>query len=76
MDDGHKTKSGYILNIHSFSLEECSMLCNVLFEKFNLKTSIQKDRGFYRLYIAAESALLFKSLIEPHLVSCMNYKLI
>jgi hypothetical protein len=58
MDDGHKTKSGYILNTHSFSLEECIILCNFLSEKFNLKVSIQKDHGSIRLYIAAESAFV------------------
>jgi hypothetical protein len=45
MDDGHKTKFGYVLNTQSFTLEECSFLSNLLNKKFNLLVSIHIDHG-------------------------------
>jgi len=78
MDDGSKTNSGYRLATNCFSLTEINFLQNLLFVKFNLKTTKQSsglNKG-YIIYIKAESKNLFISLIQEHLHNCMKYKLI
>lgn len=77
MDDGSKTKSGYRLATNNFSLNDIEFLCNLLFNKFNLITSIQLtglNKG-YIIYIKSNSKNTFTSLIFPYIHPCMKYKL-
>jgi len=74
MDDGSKYKDygGYLLCTHSFSKEDLDIIQNVLYNKFNINTSINSQNG---LYVLSDSKLAFKKLIEPYIVESMKYKL-
>lgn len=82
MDDG-STKSrqskGLILNTHSFSLAEVTLLCGVLGDKFGLRATPRPQRlasGAVRhqIYISGESYKVARELILPHLLPEMMYK--
>lgn len=72
MDDGCKSKSGYVIATMCFTLEELQQFQKFLKNKFNLTTSIHKNKT---LYIRACSKDLFISLISPFVCNCMKYKI-
>jgi len=84
MDDGHlKLSKGCInysveLCTDSFSYEDHLLLKEVLFEKFNINSSIiniKKSPMQYRLRIGTESSKTFFDLIAPYVCKNMEYKI-
>lgn len=77
MDDGNQTSDHktYYLNTQGFQKSESDTLCELLKEKFNIIASVHKDKGYWRIYIWRESALAFKTLIEPYVQECFAYRL-
>jgi ubiquinol-cytochrome c reductase cytochrome b subunit len=53
MDDGGKVGSGLKLSTNSFAYSDCLFLTKLLFDKFNLKSSIQSTgvKNQYNIYI-------------------------
>ncbi len=43
--------------------------------KFNLKTTINKDKQWWRLYIGTKSQDDFTRLVSPYIIEAMRYKL-
>jgi hypothetical protein len=78
MDDGNQTsdKLTYCINTQGFKQHESQMLCNVLKEKYNITASLNKDKDSWRIYIWRESAVSFRTLVEPYVLSCFHYRLI
>lgn len=82
MDDGNNESLGGVrLNTQSFTYEDISFLCKVLFNKYNLVCSINKakiskktNKQMYVLYIKKESKPLLQKLVLPFLVPSMYYK--
>jgi hypothetical protein len=74
MDDGSKTRSGYVFSTNCFSLEEVIKLCDNLLH-FNIITTITKVRDSYIIYVKAESVKTFNKLILPYMCESMLYKL-
>ena len=79
MDDGsfksakHRT---YIIHTLGYSRNELEDVQQILFSKFDLHTSLHKQKKKYlRLYIQSQSAGKFKKLIEPYMLPSMKYKL-
>lgn len=72
MDDGSKTSAGYVLCTNCFSVEELTQFQKFLKDKFNLDTILRKEN---MLYIRAKSVQTFNTLVEPHILPCMKYKL-
>ena len=75
MDDGSRTKCGYILSTNSFSLEEVDKICDI-FLNFNIKTNVHRSKDKYQIYIKAESVETFNKLILPYMCDSMLYKVI
>ena len=77
MDDGSKTMDGLKLSTNSFSYSECILLVKVLYDNFNLKTSIQSAgvENQYVIYIWKESMPLLNEIILSYVHSSMKYKL-
>lgn len=73
MDDGDNHKSGYILNTSGFTLEDVKVLQAVLYDNWELETSIHSRN---RLYIRSSSRNKFLSLIRPHFHNSMLYKIV
>jgi hypothetical protein len=82
MDDGGKLdynlnskNQSIVLNTHSFSELEVLDMINDLNLKFNLNCEIRSNKGKKIIVIKSISYSLFRSLIDPYIISEMKYKL-
>lgn len=79
MDDGgynlNRYKVDYLLHTHGFTVNDCEVLCKALKSCFNIKATLQSDKGKKRIFITAERRDLFKKLISPYILDCFKYKL-
>lgn len=77
MDDGARVKSGLKLCTNSFTYQDCRRLSNILFDKYELKTTVQSAgvTNQYHIYIWTSSMPLLRNLVRPYMVSSMLYKL-
>lgn len=75
-DDGSKLKEGAKIATNCFTLLEVQFLCNILYQKYNLIATPQKDgkQGF-TLYINKKSMPVFSNLIKPYMKKSLHYKL-
>ena len=72
MDDGSKASCGYDIATMCFTEVEILKFRKFLFNKFNLETTMPKDK---RIHIRAKSKNHFKELILPYMHKTMLYKL-
>ena len=73
MDDGNKPNPyGYLLCTNSFSFEDLKKIKTFFKIKFNIDTTIHKNK---LIYITAQGKKIFKKLIEPYMETSMLYKL-
>ena len=79
MDDGSiksSKHSNVLFHTLGYDKKELDKLQLVMLKKFNLKTSLHKQKqNHWRIYIASESMTHFKSLVEPYILPSMMYKL-
>ena len=84
MDDGsldYRVKYHYSFSFStdSFSEPDVRLLQELLFEKFGVKSNIQmvlcRGKKYTRLYVGKEGRDNFLSIVEPHILSCFDYKL-
>lgn len=78
MDDGSRHNNGLHLNVYNFNSASVQLLLNVLGNKYNLKCSLHAHSahgGKVRIYIFEESMLQLRSLVSPHMVPSMLYKI-
>ena len=79
MDDGSIKSSKHksvLFHTLGYEKKELEQLQFVLLEKFNLKTSLHKQKQkYWRIYIKSESMGAFKSLVGPYIITSMKYKL-
>lgn len=69
------TSKGLYLCTDSFTYADVLRLSKYLNNKYNLKSSIHKAGGNYRIYILAKSVETVKILILPFMHKTMKYKL-
>lgn len=77
IDDGGRVGYGLKLSTNSFTFLDCLRLTEVLYTKYNIKSSVQ-TRGApnqYILYIWSRSIPDLRVLVRPFIVSSMLYKL-
>lgn len=75
-DDGSKKKGKngwytYKIAMYSFDFESKTRLQKLLFEKWNIYSTVTKNE----LNIAAKSRAKFKAIVSPYIVGSMKYKL-
>lgn len=75
MDDGAADKNQLRINTQCFSLNEHLWLINFLQAKLGIKSTINIDKGKFRLRIRDSSMNLLKQLILPYMIPSMLYKL-
>jgi len=80
MDDGNAlicrgTLHGYHINTQSFTKKENEELVSLFKKIWNLKSSIQKNKGKYRIYIWSESISQFSDIVHKYMIPSMRYKL-
>jgi hypothetical protein len=74
MDDGSKSYRAIYLNTQQFDLESQRRLLNLLQEQWGIRASLNRDKSYYRIRIAVDSVGRFKSIVEPHVLSELEYK--
>ena len=74
MDDGSKSYRALYLNTQKFTVEEQKKLSLILDEKFGIRSSLNKDKKYYRLRIAVASVGRFLEIIRPYLLPMFCYK--
>lgn len=74
MDDGSNNGDGITLNTHSFTVEEQKLLQNLLLNKFQITTTLVKDRSKFKIAIGSHEYQKFINIVKPHAIESMNYK--
>jgi recombination protein RecA len=75
MDDGSKTHRALYLNTQQFNLASQGRLVELLQDQWNIKSTLNRDKTYFRLRIAVESVSRFKSLVDPYLLPMFRYKI-
>ncbi len=75
MDDGTKEGNQVRINTQSFTKKENKKLSDTLEATLGIKSTINRDKHFFRLRISDRSMSLFRKMVEPHIVPSMQYKL-
>lgn len=75
MDDGSKETRQLRINTQSFTRGENLCLSSLLQAKFGIETTINVDRGKYRLRIRGNGMPKLISLVKPYFIPDMLYKL-
>ena len=76
MQDGSRgTSKGLYLCTDSFTHADVQRLSQYLSNRYEIKCSIHKTGGNYRIYILAKSVETVKILILPFMHNTMKYKL-
>jgi ubiquinol-cytochrome c reductase cytochrome b subunit len=77
MDDGTKSGSSLKFATNSFTYSECLLLVKVLYDKFNIKASVQSAgvENQYVIYIFSQSMPHLRELVLPYIHPSMKYKL-
>lgn len=74
MDDGYVTKNSCILSTCSFTLEEQSLLSDIMLEKFGLHFTVGKHDN--SMYLQAKDFPKFVEIVKDYIIPSMQYKLI
>jgi len=75
MDDGSKSYRTYYLNTQRFNFQSQKRLIQTLKGQYGINSSLNKDKGYYRIRIKQNSAERFKKLICKYIIPSMKYKL-
>lgn len=76
-DDGsyHKSRKIVRISTNSFSFDEVQLLVSVLTGKFGLKSTINKDKGGFRIRISRESLPVLQALLKDIMPPMMKHKI-
>lgn len=75
MDDGSKSRDSVYLNTQKFSLREQKFLQRKLKEDLEIKSTLNRDKTYYRLRISQKSVKRFKDLVVPYILPTFSYKI-
>lgn len=75
MDDGSKTYNTVYLNTQQFTEDNQQNLRAKLFENWGIRTTLNKDKKYFRIRIRVESIQQFVKLVSPFVIPSMRYKL-
>ena len=76
MDDGSKDGRQLRINSQSFSKDENLFLRDVLWAKLGIRSTLNQDKGRYRLRISDQSMAQLRRLVIPYIIPSMLYKLL
>ena len=74
MDDGSKSRRSLYLNTQQFDLESQRLLQTMLKQQWNLDTTLNRDKCYFRLRLAVGSVVCFKVVVEHHVLEMFRYK--
>ena len=76
MDDGSYTGSSCILNTHCLQMSEQQRVRLMLLNKFNISSTIIKDRHQYKINIGASQLNKLMKIVSPYIIPTMSYKIV
>jgi hypothetical protein len=74
MDDGSRSRKGLYLNTQQFDSESQLTLRSMLKEQWDLETDLNRDKSYFGLRMAVESARRFKWIVGAHVLEMFKYK--
>ena len=75
MDDGARDGRQLRINSQCFSAQENTRLIEIMKAKLGITASLNRDKGKFRLRIAATSMSCVRQIVAPYIVPSMQYKL-
>lgn len=75
MDDGCKSRRSVYLNTQQFDVVSQQRLTAMLKEQWDLDSTLNRDKSYYRIRIAVGSVPRLRAIIGAHLLEQMAYKL-
>lgn len=76
MDDGTADRAGVSFQTHSFTREEVERLAAALMSRYGLKTSLNRNKGAWVVYVHGSSVADLATAIAPSLIPELAYKLV
>jgi hypothetical protein len=76
MDDGSNNGMTATLNTHSFSREDQIRIVDFFKNRFNINTTIVKDRDKLKINFGVDEFPKLISIIKPYIAPSMNYKIV
>ena len=73
--DGAKKNKGITLCTDNFTIQEVVLLMNILLIKFYIKSTIHKEKNYYRIYINNSELSKIIPYIKPYFVNSFLYKI-
>lgn len=74
MDDGSKSRSSVYLNTQQFSKMEQMQLIDLLKKQFSIKSTLNRDKTYFRIRIRTRSVKRFIKLVERFVLKEFKYK--
>ena len=75
MDDGSKSRSAIYLNTQQFSVDEQNKLVFLLKDQFGIKSTLNKDKIYFRIRVRSDSSKIMVKIIEKYILPEFRYKL-
>ncbi len=75
MDDGSKSRSSIYLNTQQFRVDEQNRLVLLLKNQFNIESTLNKDKIYFRIRVRSESSKKMVKIIERYILPEFRYKL-
>lgn len=76
MDDGCKSRNSVYLNTQQFDLVAQKQLQEILEKQWQIRTTLNKDKEYYRIRIGIRDLGNFKKIVKPFIIPFFNYKLV
>ena len=76
MDDGTADRAGVSFQTHSFAFDEVVRLAVALASRYGLKTSLNRNKGAWVVYVHGSSVPDLAAAIGPLLIPELAYKLV
>jgi hypothetical protein len=75
MDDGCRSRRAVYLNSQQYDETSQRTLLRSLREQWGIEGTLNRDKSYYRIRISVEGTRRFATLVEPHLLPELRYKL-
>jgi hypothetical protein len=76
MDDGSRSGGSLYLNTQQFSMQDQKTLQGILLNQFGIHSGLNRDKEYWRIRVVSADAQKFCSIVRPHIVPSMEYKLV
>ena len=76
MDDGSRSGGSLYLNTQQFLVKDQIVLQKLLQNRFNVNSSLNKDKEYMRIRICTKDAIKFCDIIRQYVPASMQYKLV